>query len=86
MAIQFTLARCKTRAGFSAKLPQSVKLNLKNIEQEFETILKTPILLVLKVHEIEIIVHGYGELLFKNSENVEVMKNIAEKIYRAGLK
>ena len=88
MMIHFTLEKCKTRAGYSAKLPSSRKLNLVKIKKEFETILETPILLVIQEQGMEIVVHSYGELLFKNSkeEDLEKMRKVAEKIYDLGLK
>ncbi|MBI2572958.1 hypothetical protein HYV86_03810 [Candidatus Woesearchaeota archaeon] len=85
MQIQFTLEKCKTKATYSAKLSKPQTLNLKTIQTQFETILETPILLVIKINSIEIIVHGYGELLFKSGEDQEWMKTIAKKIYEAGL-
>ncbi len=86
--IPFTLEKCKTRAGYSAKLPSPRKLNLSCIKKEFEVLLETPILLVVKVEGLEIVVHGFGELLFKNSkeEDLEKMRKVAEKIYDLGLK
>ncbi len=87
MAIPFTFGKCKTRAGYSAKLQKPGKLDLKKIKEKFETILETPILLVIKVEGLEIVVHGYGELLFKNgtAEQVELMEKVAEKVYGVGL-
>ena len=86
--IPFTLEKCKTRAGYSAKLPSPRKLNLSCIKKEFEVLLETPILLVVKVEGMEIVVHGFGELLFKNSKegDLEKMRKVAEKIYDLGLK
>ena len=81
----YNLAKCKTKAAYSAKLKKQGKLNLDKIKEKFEVILETPILLVIKVEGIEIIVHGYGELLFKRCEDVEKMKIISEQIYDAGL-
>ena len=82
----FTLEKCKTKAAYSAKLKKQRQLDLQKIKQKFETILETPILLVLKVEDIEVIVHGYGELLFKNCQDISLMERIAEKIYAIGLK
>lgn len=85
--IDFIFGKCKTRAGYSAKLKKQGKLDLKKIKAAFETILETPILLVIKEQGLEIIVHGYGELLFKNgtAEQVELMERIVERIYSVGL-
>lgn len=85
MPIDFSLGKCKTKAGFSAKLQNPRKMNLVKIKEKFETILETPILLVIKEERVEIIVHGYGELLFKNCSDLELMEKIARKIYSVGL-
>lgn len=87
MTTPFTFGKCKTRAGYSAKLTKQGKLDLKKIRESFETILETPILLVIKVERLEIIVHGYGELLFKNgtAEQVELMEKVVKKVYEMGL-
>ena len=84
--INFTLEKCKTKAAHSAKLKRQQQLDLQKIKNRFETILETPILLVLKVEDIEVIVHGYGELLFKNCQDQDLMRKIAAMIYEAGLK
>lgn len=81
----FTLGKCKTKATYSAKLKNPARLNLKRIAANFEIVLETPVLLVITVEGIEIIVHGYGELLFKTGEDTEQMQRIAETIYAAGL-
>lgn len=87
MVLPFTFGKCRSRAGYSARLQKSEKLDLKKIRDKFETILETPILLVIKVDGLEIVVHGYGELLFKNgtAEQVELMEKVARKVYEKGL-
>lgn len=85
MVILFSIAKCKTKAGYSAKLRQQGVLHLQKIKQEFEIVLYTPILVVLKVQGVEVIVHKYGELFFKNCTDVALMERIAEKIYDVGL-
>jgi len=81
----FILGKCKTNAAFSAKLKNPHKLNLNKIKQKFEVVLEIPILLVIKEKGIEIIVHGYGELMFKNCNDTELMERIAKKVYVVGL-
>lgn len=83
--VDFILEKCKTKAAYSAKLKKQQKLDLSRIKKEFEVALETPILLVVKVEGVEVIVHGYGELLFKKCEDVGLMRKIAEKVYEAGL-
>ena len=83
--VKYTLAKCKTKASYSAKLAQRGKLNLDAIKKQFTVKVDTPILLVISVDGVEVIVHGYGELLFKNSTDVELLEKLAKKIYEAGL-
>ncbi len=85
MEAEFSLGKCKTKAAFSAKLRKPGKLDLDKLKRQFEVVLETPILLVLKVEGLEVIVHGYGELLFKNCSDMSAMEKIAEKIYKIGL-
>jgi len=83
--VKYTLAKCKTKASYSAKLAQKGKLNLDAIKKQFTVKVDTPILLVISVDGVEVIVHGYGELLFKNSMDVELLEKLAKRIYEAGL-
>jgi len=85
MSIKFTLGKCKTRAAFSAKLTQKGKLDLNKVKKKYETILETPILLVIKVKNIEIVVHSHGELMFKECEDQEFMEKTTEEIYELSL-
>jgi len=82
---KFILGKCKTKAAYSAKLKKPGKLNLNKIKKEFEVVMDTEIVLVLKVEGVELICHAYGELLFKNSDDMDLMEKIAEKIYSVGL-
>jgi hypothetical protein len=84
--IKFSLAKCKTKAAYSAKLLQKGKLDLSKIKNKFETIMKTPILLVIKTKAGETIVHSHGEILFKKCEDFSLMEKIAEEIYETGIK
>ena len=84
--IKFSLAKCKTKAAYSAKLMQKGKLDLSKIKNKFETIMKTPILLVIKTKAGETIVHSHGEILFKKCEDMELMEKIAMEIYETGIK
>ncbi len=69
--------------GYSAKLKRPAKLDLQKVKKRFEVILETPILLVIKKEGVEITIHGYGELLFRNCSNTELMEKIAKEIYEA---
>ena len=52
------------------------------MKEKYEVVLDTPILVVVKIEGKEIIVHNYGELIFKEREDEGEMRNIAEEIYR----
>lgn len=80
----FTVARCKTRAAYSAKPTKNIKLNLEKIKHHFETIIDTPIALVIEENGVKIIVHSYGELIFKNYFDEEKIKQMAGEIYEVG--
>jgi len=83
--IEFTLGKCKTRAAYSAKLRKQGVLDLKRIARKFIVVLETPIVLVITVSGIEVIVHQYGELVFKKCEDMELMERIASEVYEEGM-
>ncbi len=82
----YSLEKCKTKAAYSAKLKKTRKLDLAAIKRKFPVVMETKILLLLKIEGIEIICHGFGELLFKNCEDKEKMARIAQDVYGVGLK
>ena len=84
--IEFTLGKCKTRAAYSAKLRKQGVLDLKRIARKFIVVLETPIVLVITVSGIEVIVHQYGELVFKKCEDMELMERIASEVYEEGVR
>lgn len=81
--IHFTVEYCTTKAAFRTKPLKQIKLNLDRIKKQFETIIDTPLVLLVK-EEDEIVVHKFGELLFKTIKDEEKIKRIAEKLYIAG--
>ncbi len=85
MKTKFILAKCKTKATYSAKLKQKGKLDLQKIKNKFTIVMETPILLVIKIDSLEVIVHSHGELLFKNCTDTKLMEQLAEKIYCVGM-
>ena len=83
--VKFSLAKCKTKAAFSAKLMQKGKIDLKKVAKKFEVVMETPILLVVKTEAGETIVHSHGEILFKKCTDMNLMEQLAKKIYEIGL-
>ena len=68
----------------SVKPDKKIKLDLEKIKKRFKVLIDTPILLVID-EQGEIIVHSYGELLFKTLRDEEKIRKIAEEIYRCTL-
>ena len=83
--IEFTLGKCKTRAAYSAKLRKQGVLDLKRVAKKFIVVLETPIVLVISVSGVEVIVHQYGELVFKKCEDMELMERMAREVYGVGM-
>lgn len=81
----FKVELCKTHAAMKTTLSKNGKLNLENIKKTFDTVLDTPILLVVKADGEEIIVHSYGELMFKTLKDEKRIEVLAKKIYEVGL-
>ena len=77
----FTFEKCKTKGAYSAKLTLREKLDLKKLKGNFDILSETPVLFLIKAKDYEIVVHAYGEILFKNGTNVNEMKAIALRIY-----
>lgn len=84
--MEFRLKKCKDKGAYSAKPLKAVKLNLAAVKKQFKVLEDTPILLLIEEDGFEIIAHSHGELLFKNPGDLEKMHEIAEKVYKAGLK
>ena len=64
---------------------EQIEATLDKIKKKFRVVLDTPILLVIHVQGIELIVHGYGELMFKKGEDMEWMEKVAKEIYEIGM-
>lgn len=83
----FKLYPCNTDRSCKAKLNKRQSLNINNIKKYFKVISDAGIALVIEADGIEVIVHGYGELVFKAGKDVkeETLKKIAKDIYSAAL-
>lgn len=82
---KFILSKCKSKAAFSARLKSPKKLNLESIRKNFEVVMDTKILLVLRIDGVELVCHGFGELLFKNCDDLDKMEKISVSVYGVGL-
>ncbi len=77
----FKIELCKEKGGIAVKPQEPLRLDLKKIRREFTTLIETPIVLVIH-QEGDIVVHEYGELLFKKLRDEEKIREIAKKIYQ----
>lgn len=84
----FTITSCKTKQSCKAKLNKPQKLNLNNLKTKFKVASDAGIALVLNVDSMEVIVHNYGELIFKTGNKKVTEKDIehiARKIFDTAL-
>jgi hypothetical protein len=80
----FSVELCKTKAVLSAKPKKRIELDLGRVKQKFSVLLESPILLVIKSDFGEVVVHKYGELVFKDCSDVDKVSKLAELIYEVG--
>lgn len=80
----FIISECKTKSSFLAKPRKKIRLDIRKITKEFKTLQDAGIIAVIDVDGEEIIVHDYGELVFKTKTNVKEIRDIAQKIYGIG--
>jgi len=81
---EFAVKFCKTKAAYSAKPTKNIKLNFDKIRKEMKILVDTPIVLISEEEGEEIIIHSYGELVFKNCKDNEKISRISKKIYELG--
>jgi len=76
----YNIEYCKSKGFMSSKPLKSMKLNMKKLKENFDIVSDKGNLATFTVDGEEVIVHDYGELLFKNT-NKDVITKLAEKIY-----
>ena len=77
---KFDIKLCKTRGAYSVKLNKKIDIDFKKLKG-YKIIIETPILVVLKVDNEEIIVHKYGEIIFKKLKDEKKIIKIANEIF-----
>ena len=77
----FTVKPCKEKGGMSAKPLKNIRINLDKIRSNFKVVMDTPVLVVIETDDHQVIVHNYGELIFKDLTEEDKIRQIAEKIY-----
>ncbi|HLC80958.1 MAG TPA: HesA/MoeB/ThiF family protein [Candidatus Nanoarchaeia archaeon] len=78
----YTIKKCKTRAAFSVRFNK--KIDLSKIKKRYKVLLETPLLLVVEKDGAEMIVHQYGEVIFKKARDYSQIEKLAEEIYFLG--
>jgi len=81
MKQKLIVKKCSDKGGYSVTRNPIKPINLKSIKKHFNVLAETPIVLVIK-EKYEIIIHNYGELLFKNAENTKEIEKIARKVFK----
>ena len=78
----FKITRCKTKGGISVKPVTNIKPDFEKIKQRYIVLFESPVALLVKIDDCEVVVHKYGELLFKTCVDWSKLKGVAEKIYK----
>ncbi len=88
---QLVIEKCKTRAAISCKFPEElrhkIQLDLGILKKKFPVKSDAGIALVIGLEGLEVIVHRYGELVFKTTDTnqIPLIRKIADKIYKVSL-
>ncbi len=77
------IEKCKTRQGYKVKPDKRLQLDMHKLKhiQLIQIIHWTPIVAICKYKEVEIIIHRYGELQFKEDLDIEIIRNMAMELY-----
>ncbi len=70
---------CKDRGGWSISSHQSINLNI--IRKNFEVIMDTPIVLVIRIDGYEVVVHQHGELIVKADLPLKKLEQIGLQVF-----
>lgn len=77
---KFNIKLCKSKGAYSVRLNKRASIDF-NLLRDFEVVIETPVLMVLKVDGEEIVVHKYGEIIFKSLRDEERIIKIANKVF-----
>lgn len=78
--VDFEINECETKAMYRVKLKKRAHLNMKNLNG-FEIVMDGGMIVIIKVEGEEIIVHDFGELIFKTLKNTDKIREISEVVY-----
>ena len=81
---EFHISICKVKGRIIVKPKRQVKLNLEKIRSKFPVIMDASVVLVIE-KDYQIIVHSFGELLFKGCKDIKTAKSVAKEILEIGL-
>ncbi len=80
----FDIKLCKTKAAWTVNPKKNIKIDLNKLKSKYKTLIDTPILVVINADGEEIIVHNYGEIMFKTLKDEKKIESLARKIYEDG--
>lgn len=83
--MDYKIKLCRTKAAFSVKPLDKIKLDFEKIKKEFEVVLDNLIAPVLRVDCGEVVVYNRGAILFKTLRNAEKINQIQDMISEVGL-
>jgi len=80
----FTIKLCRTKGNYSVKTSRSLKLDLGKIKKSlsgFEIVRDTPLILMVKNKNAgNIVIHEYGEIVFRDVKEKGAIKELSERI------
>ncbi len=78
--MNFEIKPCKTKGAIKTKPKKQVKLDFSKLKN-YEIVVKTPVAIIIKIQNIELMVQKFGEITFKNCQDENLIKKIATRIY-----
>ena len=81
----FEIKICKTKAAYAAKPKRHLKMNLEKLKNKYNIKADAGIVLIADIDGEDVIIHSFGEILFKGCKDIKKMHRIAEDIYKVAL-
>ena len=79
----FIIKLCKSKGSYEVQPNKKIKLDLNKLKK-YKIIEDAKIFLIIEIKNTQIIVHNYGDLIFKDCKDKEKIKKISKEIYNEG--
>ncbi|OVE74679.1 hypothetical protein BVX95_01490, partial [archaeon D22] len=76
----FEIKECETKAMYRVKLKERKHLDMSKL-QDFEVVMDGGMIVIVSIDGHEVIVHDYGELIFKELKDTEKIREVSQTIY-----